>query len=64
MPKDIIINLYDKNTDIAVTDDIFIMQVNDMDYSANQLSHMVPKDYDNYIVLRAFTNSYALQQKQ
>ena len=63
MPKDIIINLYDKNTDIAVTDDIFIMQVNDMDYSANQLSHMVPKDYDNYIVLRAFTNSYALQQK-
>lgn len=64
LPKDIIIDLYDKNTDIVVTDDdIYIMQVNDMDYSANQLSHMVPKDYDNYIVLRAFTNSYALQQK-
>jgi len=59
LPQDIIINL-NINT---VINETYIMQVNDMDYSANQLSRMIPKDRENYIVLRALTNSYALQQK-
>lgn len=58
LPQDIIINL-NINT---VSNETYIMQVNDMDYSANQLSGMIPKDRENYIVLRSLTNSYALQQ--
>ena len=59
LPQDIMINL-NINT---VSNETYIMQVNDMDYSANQLSRMIPKDRENFIVLRALTNSYALQQK-
>lgn len=63
LPEDIIINFPKKQ--IITINDIYIMQINDMDYSANQLSWTIGEiknETDKYIVLRTFTNSYALQQ--
>ena len=60
LPLDIIIKMNKKD---ILTTKHYIMQVNDMDYSSNQLSKMVPKGADKYIILRCMTNSYALQQK-
>jgi len=63
LPEDIIIQF--PKEQIMNMNDIYIMQINDMDYSANQLSNMLrilPKETHKYIVLRVFTNSYALKQ--